>query len=194
MNTPFKRQKESYTYADYLEWPDDERWEIIEGAPYNMSPAPGTEHQQILVALLLPLANYFKDRNCQVFPAPFDVRLPRGDEKDEEISTVVQPDITVVFDSSKLDKKGCKGVPDIVVEILSHSTAKKDLSEKFNLYEKNGVQEYWIIFPWEKAIDIYYLNQDKRYEKTTTYFARNILTSDLFPNLEIDLAQVFEVK
>ena len=90
------RPEKKYTYGDYLKWSDEERWELINGVPYAMGPAPLTEHQQILGELFVSLALYFREKNCRVFPAPFDVRLPQSDEKDEEISTVVQPDIVVV--------------------------------------------------------------------------------------------------
>ena len=180
-----------YSYKDYLQWSPEERWEIIQGVPYLMSPAPSTEHQSISARLVAQLVQFAMDKPCRVFHAPFDVRLPQGNEKDEDIDTVVQPDITVVCDSSKLDEKGLRGAPDLVVEILSLATAKKDLSEKFNLYEKNGVREYWVVFPKEKALDIYHLNEEGVYDKTGNYFAGDIMKCDIFPGLEIDLAKVF---
>ncbi len=192
VNIPSEKRKERYTYADYLSWPDGERWEIIAGEPYSMSPAPSRQHQQILGALFAKFYYYLEDKACRVYPAPFDVRLFQENDKHDEIDTVVQPDIVVVCDDKKLDDKGCKGAPDLIIEIISQSTAKKDLNEKFNLYERCGVKEYWVVFPWEKAVDIYRLNQNKRYEKTSTYFAGDALNSALFPGLEIDLAQVFE--
>ncbi|ABI68072.1 conserved hypothetical protein [Syntrophomonas wolfei subsp. wolfei str. Goettingen G311] len=192
VNVSSKKRKEKYTYADYLNWPDGERWEIIGGKPYLMSPAPSRQHQQILGALFAKIYNYLEDKACQVYPAPFDVRLSQENNNDDEIDTVVQPDIVVVCDEKKLDNKGCKGAPDIIIEIISQSTAKKDLNEKFNLYERCGVKEYWVIFPWEKTVDIYCLNQNYHYEKTSTYFAGDTLKSDLFPGWEIDLASVFK--
>jgi len=192
VNIPSEKRKERYTYADYLNWPNDERWEIIGGEPYSMSPAPSRQHQQILGALFAKIYSYLEDKTCRVYPAPFDVRLFQENDKDDEIDTVVQPDIVVVCDDKKLDDKGCKGAPDLIIEIISQSTAKKDLNEKFNLYERCGVEEYWVVFPWEKAVDIYRINQNKRYEKTSTYFAEDTLNSALFPGLKIDLARVFE--
>jgi Uma2 family endonuclease len=191
LNISSKNNKVRSTYADYLTWPDDERWEIINGVPSLMGPAPFTEHQRILRELFVPLALYFKDKQCQIFPAPFDVRLPQGDEKDKEISTVVQPDIVVICDQNKLDEKGCKGAPDLVIEILSSSTAKKDLNEKFNLYERSGVLQYWVVFPKFRVIDIYSLDETGLYEKTRSFSTGEQISSELFPGLEIDLDVVF---
>ncbi len=191
MNISFGKGKTRYTYADYLTWPNEERWEIINGVPSLMTPAPLTEHQKILRELFVPLALYFKDKKFQVFPAPFDVRLPQGEEKDEEVSTVVQPDIVVVCDQNKLDERGCKGPPDLVIEIISSSTAKKDLNEKFNLYEQRGIQQYWVVFPKFRVIDIYSLTEPSRYEKTGSFSDGEQISSELFPGLEIDLDVVF---
>ena len=191
MSTSSPKPDNKYTYADYLSWPSDERWEIINGVPSLMTPAPLTEHQRILGELFVPLALYFKDKKCRVFPAPFDVRLPKGDEKDEEISSVVQPDIVVVCDPNKLDERGCKGAPDLVVEILSSSTAKKDLNEKFNLYEQSKIRQYWVVFPKFQVIDIYSLDESGQYEKTKSFSSGEQISSELFPGLEIDLDAIF---
>ena len=180
-----------YTYGDYLHWPDEERWEIINGVPYDMSPAPSTEHQNISAQLLGQLIAFAANKSCRVFHAPFDVRLPRRKEKDEEIDTVVQPDLCVICDPTRLDAQGCKGAPDLVVEIISPATAKKDLAEKYNLYEKSGVKEYWVVFPKDKVLQVYHLNDKDIYEKTGTYYADDTLPCELFPGLEIDLARVF---
>ena len=185
------RPEKKYTYGDYLKWSDEERWELINGVPYAMGPAPLTEHQQILGELFVSLALYFREKNCRVFPAPFDVRLPQSDEKDEEISTVVQPDIVVVCDPDKLDERGCNGAPDMVVEIISSSTAKKDLNEKFNLYERSGIQQYWVVFPKYKVVDIYNLDESGRYKKTESCSVGERITSQLFPGLEIDVDVIF---
>mgnify|MGYP005854663585 CR=1 FL=1 len=133
------KKDEKYTYKDYLSWPDDERWELINGAAYAMSPAPKTAHQRLSVVLSSAIFNSLEDKSCEVFTAPFDVKLDEA--------TVVQPDLSVICDKDKIDKRGCTGAPDLVVEILSDSTAYKDLTEKRFLYEKHGVREYWIINP-----------------------------------------------
>ena len=119
--------KETYTYGDYLSWPDEERWELIDGIPHSMSPAPSRVHQEISMELARQIANHLIGKNCRVYAAPFDVRLPKGGEKDEQIETVVQPDLVVVCDESKLDERGCKGPPDLIIEILSPHTAAKDM-------------------------------------------------------------------
>ncbi len=146
MSVAVKERLGKFTYRDYLHWPDDERWELIDGVAYNMSPAPNRIHQKISGELHRQIANYLIGKQCEVYAAPFDVRLPATGEKNDEITTVVQPDITIVCDKSKLDKKGCKGSPDLVIEILSPYTAKKDMKEKHFLYEKFAVKEYWIVY------------------------------------------------
>jgi len=162
MGNPVLAPKERFTYRQYRTWPDEERWELIEGQAWSMSPAPLRRHQAILTRLFLPLATLFKGKACQVFVAPFDVLLPRGDEEDDEVDTVVQPDLVVYCDSSKLTERGARGAPDLAVEILSPSTSKKDQSDKFELYEKRGVREYWIVDPAGKWLQIYRLVKDDK--------------------------------
>lgn len=190
MNIPSEKQKE-YTFGDYLSWSDEERWEIIDGTPYMMTPAPSSEHQSIVMELGRQIANYLQGKTCKVFPAPFDVRLPRGEEHDEEIDNVVQPDLVVVCDREKIDKRGCKGAPDLIIEIISQATAKKDLNDKFNLYERSGVKEYWVVFPSDKALDVYQLDENSKYQKAATYYKESLVKSSLFEDLELDLKMVF---
>ncbi|HQF78737.1 MAG TPA: Uma2 family endonuclease [Spirochaetota bacterium] len=181
-----------YTYADYKKWEDDERWELIYGEAYNMSPAPTRTHQIISGNLFRKIGNYLEDKKCQVYAAPFDVRfVDRANQSDEDIETVVQPDIVVICDENKLDDAGCKGSPDIVIEILSLSTYKKDKFEKFYLYEKYGVKEYWIVYPGEKIVEIYKLT-DGRYGEPDVYGIGDNITVGLFPNLNIDCNDVFK--
>lgn len=133
----------TYSYADYLKWQFDDFVEIIKGKVYKMPPAPTRYHQDISREIERPIANYFYKKTCKVYSAPFDVRFPiNGEERENAIYTVVQPDICVICDYKKLDDKGCLGAPDLIIEIASPSTAKKDLNEKFNLYESAGVREY----------------------------------------------------
>ena len=124
--------EERFTYGDYLTWDDGERWELIDGVPYNMSPAPTVRHQAISRELSTEFALYLRGKPCQLFAAPFEVRLPEVDESDELVETVVQPDLSIICDKSKLDEAGCRGAPDLIVEILSPSTAHKDLKVKFD--------------------------------------------------------------
>jgi Uma2 family endonuclease len=154
-----------YTYSDYASWNDDTRYELIDGMPYLMSPAPSEAHQTIAAELTYQLVSFLKGKPCKVLPAPFDVRLNADDGDD----TVVQPDLLVVCDSietntengspgsSKLDGKVCTGAPDMVIEILSPSTARMDKFIKFRLYQKAGVREYWIVDPDTKTVQVCFL-------------------------------------
>lgn len=181
-----------WNYADYLTWPDDERWELIDGVAYAMSPAPGTRHQIVLRNLGRQFDNYLLGKPCVMIYSPFDVTLPeRFGLTDEKVYTVVQPDMMVVCDRSKLGEHGCKGAPDLVVEITSPSTAKNDLTTKFELYERSGVREYWIIHPAECSLLVYKLNEDGSYGAPERYAADDKVPVPLFGDLVIDLAEVF---
>ena len=191
MSFPVKKQDTKYSYKDYLTWPENERWELIDGIAYNMTPAPSRWHQEISIALSNTFFNYLKNKPCKVYVSPFDVRLPAGNESDEEIETVVQPDILIVCDRSKLDSKGCKGAPDLIIEIMSPSTAKKDLKEKFDLYEKAGVKEYWIVDPNNKTVMVFKLDENKKYRKFDVYANEDSITVGIFEGLIIDLKEIF---
>jgi Uma2 family endonuclease len=151
----------TYTYADYLKWTFSERLELIKGYLFKMSPAPAPLHQKISLKLSSEFYYFLKGKPCQVFPAPFDVRLPRKYKNDKEIITVVQPDISVICDPAKIDDRGCVGAPDIVVEILSPGNNRKELSYKYDVYEESGVKEYWIIHPLENTFLQYILTEGK---------------------------------
>ena len=182
-----------YSYADYLKWADDKMRELVDGFIRMMSPAPGTTHQEVSGDLFAQLHRVIKKNKgkCKVYPAPFDVRLPKnGETEDDRIFTVVQPDICVVCDPSKIDKRGCIGAPDLVVEIQSHSTAKYDLTAKFTLYETAGVREYWVVYPYEDVIEVFLLQPDGKYDDGTKYDGGKIPVH-IFDGCEIDLADVF---
>ena len=185
--------KKRYTYADYLTWADDKVRELIDGFIKVMSPAASTIHQEVggnLFAVLHRIIKKNKGR-CKVFAAPFDVRLPQNGEKaDGQIYNVVQPDICVICDPSKIDEKGYLGAPDMVVEIQSFSTTKYDLNEKFNLYEASGVREYWVVYPREKGIEIFLLQSDGKYDKGTRYDIRKVPVH-IFEGYEIDFDDIF---
>jgi len=183
--------KREFSYADYLSWPEGERVEIIEGEAVAMSPAPSRQHQRILGELARQFSNYLVGKTCDVYMAPFDVRLPKGNEKDDDIRTVVQPDLTVVCDRGKLDDKGCKGSPDLVVEIVSPSSFRHDVLTKLRLYEKAGVREYWIVYPGEKAVVVYKLNAGGKYGEIEPYAAEDTLKVGIFDDLDIHLETVF---
>ena len=189
---PQKKEDAKFTYRDYLTWSNEERWELIDGAAYDMTPAPEREHQDISRELFLQFGNYLMDKACKVYAAPFDVRLALNNESQDDITNVVQPDITVVCDHSRLDKKGCLGPPDMVIEILSPSTASKDLYEKFELYESAGVREYWLVFPERKTVQVYKLNAGSRYGEAENYNASGAIKVGIFEDLTINLKKVFK--
>jgi Uma2 family endonuclease len=186
-----KKADERYTYADYLGWNDGERWELIEGVPYCMTPAPNMEHQSISGELFGILWQFLKGKPCRVFAAPFDVRMPAvPGARDGDIETVVQPDISVICDESKIDARGCLGAPDITVEILSPSTAYRDETEKLKLYEKHGVKEYWIVNPEAKYMMIYRL-ADGKYGKPDYLMGDDILESRVLQGFRVPLREIW---
>ncbi len=137
----------SFTYSDYLLWQGDERWELIEGEAMMMSPAPSWPHQKLLVALAAQIYAFLEGKVCQLAVAPFDVRLPKEDEADDNIDTVLQPDLAVICDPKKLDRAGCRGAPDFVIEILSPATLVRDQITKRDIYKGHGVRELWLVDP-----------------------------------------------
>ena len=181
---------QKYSYADYLNWSDDERWEIISGFPYNMSPAPTRRHQYISGVLFSAFFNLLKGRPCQVYAAPFDVRLSEDMSDDHLIENVVQPDLSVFCDKSKLDDKGAIGAPDLVVEILSPSTASKDMKTKLLLYQKFGVKEYWLVDPEKKTVERFNLDRQGKYNPGMV-FQENKVKSELFADFQIPLDELF---
>lgn len=136
MMTAALKMDAKYSYKDYLNWPEGERWELIVGVPYSMSPAPTPRHQKVSMVLAGEIYAYLKGKKGQFFAAPFDVRLAANDKLDEFVDSVVQPDLLVICDESKIDERGCAGAPDMTIEILSESTAGKDLHDKKDLYER----------------------------------------------------------
>jgi len=182
-----------YTYADYLMWADNKIRELVDGFIKMMAPSPCIDHQRTSVKLTNNLFNYIKKNKgkCEVFAAPFDVRLPKNGEKaDNQIYNVVQPDICVVCDPSKLDKRGCLGAPDLVIEIQSFSTARYDLTEKFNLYESAGVREYWVVFPYDEGIEVFLLQPNGKYDNGTKY-ERGKIPVQVLKGCEIDFTDIF---
>ena len=191
MQSSPKKLNQRFTYKDYLLWPDDERWELIDGTAYDMSPAPSKVHQYISSYITSTFFEYLKGKDCNVFAAPFDVRLPGGFKVDGDVDTVVQPDISVFCDETKLDDRGGNGAPDLIVEILSPSTASKDLKEKFFLYERVGVKEYWIVDPANKTLTAFILREDGKYERGVVYAGEDLFKTFLFEGLEIRMEEVF---
>lgn len=179
------RKGKKYTYADYLTWDDGNRYELIDGVAYMMAPAPSAAHQSISMEISRQLANYLIGKTCKVFAAPFDVRL----NTDAEDDTVVQPDISIVCDTSKIDDRGCKGTPDLIVEILSPSTIRQDQIMKLNKYRDAGVREYWIVSPESRSVQVYLLDNGN-------YIAHGYIDTDkiavsILEDCTIDLSTVF---
>jgi Uma2 family endonuclease len=185
----------TYTYADYLTWESPDMVELIKGKVYKMSPAPTSLHQRISRRLLVTIGVFLKKKKCEVFSAPFDVRLATSgkDQNDRSITTVVQPDICVICDSAKIDSRGCLGAPDWIIEIISPNTSHKDLHEKFDIYQEAGVKEYWIIHPQDQTVMVFILNSQQQYEAKAKPFTRgDIIYPDTLPELGIDLNEIFD--
>ena len=151
------RDHQHHTYADYLSWPEDVRYELIDGAAYLMAPAPTLDHQDVAGEIYRQVANALQGKPCRAFIAPMDVRLPKSHETDEQTDTVVQPDVLVVCDESQLDRRGVRGAPDFVAEVLSPATASHDQVLKRRVYEQAGVREYWLVHPTDRIVTIYRL-------------------------------------
>jgi len=201
----------TYSYADYLTWRFEETVELIKGKIMLMSPAPNLSHQSVSRNLLIEIGLYLKGKSCKIFDAPFDVRLydrrksviANNDCMDaggratqgavaEDIYTVVQPDLCVICDKHKLDSKGCLGAPDWIIEILSKSTAQKDTQVKYQLYQEAGVKEYWLVYPYEATVSQFVLNeQQEDYQLIHMYSAQDKAVPFLFPDLAVDLSEVF---
>lgn len=182
----------THSYADYMRFEFEERIEIIKGHLFKMSPAPARLHQRIVTNIFGPIYNTLKGKQCQVYTAPFDVRLARRNQDDKEIFTVVQPDIVVVCDKSKLDKRGCIGAPDIVVEILSPGNNKKELINKYEVYEESGVKEYWIVSPSEKTFFRYILDDQGKFQPTKLLTIGEEVTTPILHGFILNLEEVFE--
>lgn len=182
----------TYSYAHYLNWVFSERVELLKGKIFRMSPAPSRFHQQVSGKVFVELALYLKNKPCKVYAAPFDVRFPKESKADKDIYTVLQPDICVICDSSKLDDKGCIGSPDIVVEILSPGNNKKELLNKYKIYEEFGVKEYWVISLSNKTFLKYTLEADNRYRPSRLFTLSEEITSDVLPGFRLNLDDIFE--
>lgn len=178
------------TYGDLRRWRDDTRWELVEGEAYAMT-GPSWQHQSVTAGLVAQLLAYFRAHGCRVLPAPFDVRLPRGSEPDDAIETVVQPDISVVCDPTKLDERGCRGAPDLVVEVLSPSTAGRDHLIKRALYERHGAREYWLVHPLDRIVTVHRRKGEGAFGPSELFEARGVQRMEGFAGLEIDWDQAF---
>ena len=191
LNEPYSEYGR-YTYADYLSWEIDHMVELIKGKVFRQAAsAPRRIHQEISGRLFFKLYLYLEKKNCKVFSAPFDVRLPVKSKKHEDITTVVQPDICVVCDPEKLDDLGCIGAPDLIMEILSPSNNTKELQNKYEVYEESGVKEYWIIHPYEKTLLVYTLIKGK-YQSSKLFTLGDLVPSQCIEGFVLDLDELFD--
>ncbi len=196
MSEPARKYDRLYTYGDYRTWPIDERWELIDGIAWNMSPAPNRFHQEIFGELFTQIKVFLKEKTCKVYAAPFDVLLPdRDDQAEDDVRTVVQPDISVICDRNKLTDKGCTGAPDWIIEILSPYTSKKDMLIKFDLYERHGVREYWIVDPGNRYVHVYVLENEEKYPEDPQVCLRDAeIPCTVLDGLIVMLQTVFAVE
>ncbi len=177
-------QKHPHTWTEYQTWPDDERWEIIDGVAYNLSPAPSIRHQTVAGNLHALLHRHLAGKGCRPFMAPTDVRLSETD--------VVQPDILVVCDPARITPSHIEGAPDWVVEVLSPGTSAKDLREKKWLYQRSGVREYWVVDPLELYVQRFLLTREGRYGEPEVFGPHESVPSDVLDGVTIDLSETFE--
>lgn len=181
----------TYSYANYLNWLFEDRVELIKGKVFRMSPAPSRIHQEAFGRIFTPFSNFLKGENCKVYAAPFDIRFPKGSKADKDIYTVLQPDICVICDLSKLDDRGCIGAPDLVVEILSPGNNKTELLHKYKVYEEFGVKEYWVVSTAEKTVLIYTLNSSGKFVPSKLFALSEEITSLVLPGFKLSLDDIF---
>ncbi len=186
----------TYSYADYLTWKFEETIELIKGKIIPIS-APSRRYQSISREVNGLFYNYFKKNPCEFYAAPFDVRLldkRKSAKANKGVFTVVQPDICVICDESKLDDKGCLGAPDLIIAFLSPGNSAKEMRTKKQLYEENEVREYWIIDPEHEMVFQFYLTEAAVYSPAGIYINVDELKSAIFPDLNIDLQEIFKQK
>lgn len=183
-------REDRYTMAEVLTWDEHEHTELIEGTPVMMAP-PSRIHQEISGAIFAQIHNYLEGKKCKVYSAPFAVRLfEKAGDRPEDVDTMVEPDITIVCDLDKLDDMGCKGAPDMVLEVLSPSTQRHDRLTKLNLYQRAGVNEYWIVDPEYKAVQVFRL-EDGRYQAVELYSATDVAKVGVLDGCFVELSKVF---
>jgi Uma2 family endonuclease len=196
MNTLNLDLNKRYTYADYLTWMDDVRRELYNGFIKLMTPAPSRKHQGISFNLSGLLRNYLIHNTCKAYHAPSDVRLPmdKSSKDDQQIYTTVQPDLYVVCDLSKLDDRGCLGAPDLVIEIVSANNSKRDIKDKFDIYQEHGVREYWIVSPNDENVTVFVLDEKGKFQFRGMYAGDDKIPVNIFDgDLKIDLLEVFQI-
>lgn len=192
LNLDFSKR---YTYADYLTWMDDVRRELYDGFIKLMTPAPSRKHQDLSVNMTVLIGNYLFGKQCKVYHAPSDVRFPKNKNStgDKQIYTVLQPDLYVVCDLSKLDDRGCLDAPDLIIEIVSPKNSQRDTKDKFLIYQNHGVREYWIVNPNDENVNVFVLDEKGKYQFKGIYAGDDKIPVHIFNgDLTIDLTDVFK--
>ena len=183
-----------YTYADYLTWMDDVRRELFDGFIKLMTPAPSSKHQEISFNLSGIFRGFILQKKCKGFAAPSDVRFPKNRKSldDKQVYTVLQPDLYIVCDLSKIDARGCLGAPDMIIEIISPKNSKRDTRDKFNIYQENGVREYWIVNPNDENVTVFVLDDKNKFQFVGMYAEDDKIAVNIFNgDLKVDLTEVF---
>jgi Uma2 family endonuclease len=194
MSSPEIRFQLPVNYADLLKLPEGERWEVLNGVPYNMTPAPHPRHQEVQQNLSLEFGTYLRGKSCRVYPAPLDVRLFADGKQDDDVTTIVQPDLSIICDPGKIDARGCLGAPDLVVEISSPSTWKRDKNEKLRLYMKAGVREYWIVNHELEVVEVFRFHTEPNHLPEINFYTlkdNDIIKVGIFESLEVPLHAIF---
>lgn len=187
---PLPAKQERFTFADVLAWDEGERIEIINGEAFMMA-TPSSRHQEVSGELFRQLANFLEGKQCKVYPAPFGVRLfEQAGDRPEDVDTMVEPDISVVCDRSKIDRHGCKGAPDLIIEILSPSTRRHDRLVKLNLYQRAGVREYWMVDPDNESVQVFTLDGDAL-KIREDYGCEDVAKVNVLDGCFIELSKVF---
>ena len=183
-----------YTYADYLTWMDDVRRELYDGFIKLMTPSPSSKHQELSVNLTILLGSFLIHKKCKVYHAPSDVRFPKNksSKSDKQVYTVLQPDLYVVCDLSKIDERGCLGAPDMIIEIISPKNSLRDTRDKFNIYQEHGVREYWIVNPSDENVNVFVLDENGKFQFVGIYAEDEKIPVNIFGgDLKVDLTEVF---
>lgn len=196
MGLPENREQEHYSYSQYLTWPEGERYELIDGIAYAMSPAPRLEHQRVSGEIYAQIHSNLKDGPCRVFAAPTDVRLSavHAAETEDDEPTVLQPDLLVGCRNELFTERGVAGAPELIVEITSPESGYSDRKRKFDLYERYGVREYWIVDPDERVVEVYLLESDNRFRRAGIYGSTDTVTGTAVGGVEVDLQEVFPAR
>jgi len=185
----------TYSYADYLTWQFEQYVELIKGKIWKMSPAPRTKHQRVIRKITYKLESFLLQKTCELFISPFDVRLydkKKSEKVNQDIFTVVQPDLCIICDKTKIDELGCLGAPDLIVEILSPGNSRKEMRVKYELYEESGVREYWVADPERQTVHVFGLNENEVFESKKIFVSDDVMHSFIFPDLLIDLNEIFQ--